>query len=252
VSRGKTAPGRSGKEGQCLQVNANTNKRRIQKMRVQSIGVIAVALLGFCLAAPAQAGVLDAGETAHLVFMREEEKLARDVYLTLAAVYAQPTTFSTIGEGSEQTHTDTVRDMLEKYGIPDPNPTANDLPSSIGVFTGADYGWYFTEKYNALVARGMLGLLDALYVGAFIEELDMVDIVGCPKVIVETSDVIGEGACGLTYTDEPDLITMYTHLVDGSKSHLRAYVKQIEAIIGEGNYAAQVLTQEEVDAILGR
>jgi hypothetical protein len=45
---------------------------------------------------------------------------------------------------------------------------------------------------------------------------------------------------------------LYTHLVDGSKSHLRAYVKQIEAIIGTGNYVAQILSQEEVDAILGR
>jgi hypothetical protein len=154
-------------------------KRRNKKMRVLSIGVVAAALLGFCLVPPLFAGVLDAGETAHLVFMREEEKLARDVYLTLSGVYAQPSTFSTIGEGSEQTHTDTVRDMLEKYGIPDPNPAANELPESIGVFTGADYGWYFTEKYNALVARGMISLLEALYVGAFIEELDMVDIVGC-------------------------------------------------------------------------
>ena len=222
-------------------------------MKILSIGIAAIALFVLSTtAAPAGAGTLDAGETAHLIFMREEEKLARDVYLALAALYAQPSTFEIIGEGSEQTHTDTVRDILEKYGIPTPNPTANDLPSSIGVFSGADYGWYFTEKFNALVDRGRVSLLEALYVGAFIEELDMLDIVGCPKVIVETNDVIGAGECGLTYTDAADLQTMYTHLVDGSKSHLRSYVKNIEAIIGEGNYIAQVLTQEEVDAILGR
>ena len=142
--------------------------------------------------------------------------------------------------------------MLEKYGIPDPNPDANILPDSIGVFTGADYGWYFTEKYGALVERGTLGVLDALHVGAFIEELDMLDIVDCPKVIVETDNGIGEGQCGLEYTDESELQTMYTHLLDGSKDHLRAYVKNIETIIGEGNYVAQVLTQEQVDDILGR
>jgi len=213
---------------------------------------IAFAVLSFCSAAPAVAGTLDAGETQHLIFMREEEKLARDVYLTMAALYPQSSTFSTIGTQSEQTHTDTVRDMLAKYGIPDPNPGANDLPDSIGVFTGADYGWYFTEKYLALVASGRVSLLDALYVGAFIEELDMLDIVNCPKVIVETSDLIGPGQCGLSYTDEKAIKTMYTHLLDGSKSHLRSYVKSIEAIIGQGNYVAQVLTQEEVDAILGR
>jgi hypothetical protein len=216
------------------------------------IGVIMFIFCSLFVPPLAMAGVLDSGETAHLVFMREEEKLARDVYLTLAARYKTPSTFARIAEGSEQTHTDTVRDMLEKYGILDPNPDANNLPSSIGVFTGADYGWYFTEKYNALVGRGMVSLLEALYVGAFIEELDMLDITGCPAVIVETSAVIGEGQCGLTYTDEAALKTMYAHLIDGSKSHLRAYVKNIEDIIGTGNYVAQVLTQDEVDAILGR
>ncbi|MBU0657178.1 MAG: DUF2202 domain-containing protein [Gammaproteobacteria bacterium] len=195
---------------------------------------------------------LDFGEETHLVFMREEEKLARDVYLTLSDIYPNVSVFSTIGENSEQTHTDTVRDMLVKHGITDPNPDANNLPDSIGVFTGADYGWYFTEKFAYLTTWGSESVLDALYVGAFIEELDMLDIVGCPKVIVETDNGIGAGECGLTYTDEPDLQTMYTHLVDGSKDHLRAYVKNIENFIGVGNYVAQVLTQEEVDEILGR
>ena len=222
-------------------------------MRRQNV-LTTMALACFSLWLPllAQAGPLDAGETAHLVFMREEEKLARDVYLTLATSYPAMSTFSTIGERSEQTHTDTVRDMLAKYRIPDPNPDANDLPASIGVFTGDAYGWYFTEKYLALVARGETSLLEALHVGAFIEELDMLDIVGCPAVIVETSDIIGEGECGWTYTDEKALKNMYAHLVDGSKDHLRAFVRNIEAIIGAGNYVAQVLTQEEVDEILGR
>ncbi len=221
-------------------------------MKTKWTSVIYFLLLTFCLPLPAPAGTLDAGETAHLIFMREEEKLARDVYLTLSALYPNSAPFSNIGFESEQTHTDTVRDMLAKYGIPDPNPGANDLPESIGIFTGEDYGWYFTEKYQELVARGKISLLEALYVGAFIEELDMVDIVGCPKVIVATSSLIDEGQCGLTYTDERALQTMYTHLVEGSKDHLRAFVKNIENIIGAGNYVAQVLTQEEVDAILGR
>lgn len=215
---------------------------------------VAVALSVLTVITPilASAAVLDLGEETHLVFMREEEKLARDVYLTMSAMYPAESIFATIGETSEQTHTDTVRDMLAKYGIPDPNPDANNLPSSIGVFTGADYGWYFTEKFNYLVAWGAKSALDALYVGAFIEELDMIDIINCPKVIVLTDNGIDEGECGLLYTDEVPLQTMYTHLVDGSKDHLRAYVQNIETIIGVGNYVAQVLTQEEVDLILGR
>lgn len=198
------------------------------------------------------AEVLDDGEESHLIFMREEEKLARDVYLTLSGLYPTEPAFSTIAEDSEQAHTDTVRDMLANYNIADPNPDANNLPDSIGIFTGTDYGWYFVEKYNQLINRGSQSVLEALYVGAFIEELDMIDIVYCPKVIIETDNGIGEGECGLVYTDEVSLQIMFNHLVDGSKNHLRAYVKNIETIIGEGNYQAQILTQEEVDAILGR
>ncbi|MGV1100060.1 DUF2202 domain-containing protein [Thiovibrio sp. JS02] len=216
------------------------------------VATIALGVASVATSMPAAAAVLDAGEETHLIFMREEEKLARDVYLTLSVMYPAEPAFATIGENSEQTHTDTVRDMLAIYEIADPNPDANNLPDSIGVFTGADYGWYFTEKFTELVNRGSQSVLEALYVGAFIEELDMIDIVNCPKVIVQTDNGIDEGECGLTYTDEAPLVTMYTHLVEGSKDHLRAYVRNIEAIIGEGNYVAQVLSQEEVDAILGR
>ena len=41
-------------------------------------------------------------------------------------------------------------------------------------------------------------------------------------------------------------------VLEGSMNHLRAFVLNIEKQIGEGNYKAQVLSQEEVDAILGR
>lgn len=193
---------------------------------------------------------LDTAEAAHLVFMREEEKLARDVYMTLSSLYPDSRVFVNIGEGSEQTHTDMVRDQLEAYGIDDPNPDTNNLPSSIGVYTGEEFGTYFTEKYAYLTELGSRSELDALYVGAFIEELDMHDIIECPDYIEETENGIDD--CGMSYTDEEPLINAYSSLVDGSKNHLRAFVGSIEAIIGEGNYVAQVISQEEVDEILGR
>ncbi len=203
-------------------------------------------------AAPGQGGgkgntaELDAGETHHLVFMREEEKLARDVYLTLGERYPDVTAFASI-DGSEQRHFDTMKSRLDQYGVPDPS-----TDDSVGSFTGEEYGWYFDEKFGELVAWGEDGRLEALYVGAFIEELDMKDIVHCPAVVVESDNGIGEGECGLLHTDEPALIQSYENLLEGSKSHLRSFVQAIEAVIGEGNYAAQVLTQEEVDEILGR
>lgn len=192
---------------------------------------------------------LDATEASHLTFMREEEKLARDVYLTLAALYPEQKTFDKIATRSEQTHTDTMRDKLDQFNLPDPNPDTNNLPDSLGVFTGDEWGWYFTEKFQMLTAKGKESEIAALYVGALIEELDMHDIAVCPQVMIDSGY---ESPCGLQYTDEPALQTAYSALISGSESHLRAYVGKIEAVEGVGNYKAQYLTQEEVDAILGR
>jgi len=192
---------------------------------------------------------LDRNEASHLTFMREEEKLARDVYLTFAEFYPQQGVFAKIATTSEQTHADTMRDKLAQYNLPDPNPETNNLPDSLGVFTGDEWGGHFTEIYTALVDKGSISELDALYVGAFIEELDMHDIADCPDHMVEHGY---SDPCGLHYTDEKGLINAYRSLIDGSQQHLRAYVGQIEAIIGLGNYEAQYLSQEEVDKILGR
>lgn len=190
---------------------------------------------------------LDHNERTHLEFMCEEEKLARDVYITLGATHPDSIIFGSIDDSEEQ-HKCAVADMLAKYNVP--NPSTND---NVGVFTGESYGWYFTEKYNALVEQGSTTDLDALYVGAFIEELDMLDINQCPKVIVETDNEINSVTdCGKVYTEKADINRLYEHLLSGSENHLRAYVKNIEAQIGLGNYKAQVLSQEEVDAILGR
>ena len=202
--------------------------------------------------APAVAAGLDYNEETHLIFMREEEKLARDVYLTFASMYPNTTTFQNIAETSEQTHTDTMRDKLAQFNVEDPNPDTNNLPASLGVFTGETFGAYFTDKFNLLTNWGATSELDALYAGAFIEELDMHDIIQCPTVIVEMDNGIGENECGLVYTDNNAIQNSYNSLVDGSESHLRAYVGQIEAVIGAGNYVAQYLPQETVDAILGR
>ena len=191
--------------------------------------------------------VLDYNEQTHLEFMREEEKLARDVYMELGAMYPDHPIFGRIDD-SEQKHTDAVKAMIEKYGLADPNTNDN-----VGVYTGKDYGWYFTEKFNQLVERASISELEALYVGAFIEELDMMDINQCPKVIVETENGINDiTECGKIYTDNADVSSLYASLLDGSDSHLEGYVRNIEQYIGKGNYQAQVLPQEEVDEILGR
>jgi len=162
-------------------------------------------------------------ETNDLQFMREEEKLARDVYLTMHGLWGdQSAVFSSIA-ASEETHTSTVDYLLEKFDVED--PVVND---TVGVFVNQD----LQALYDDLVAQGSRSFIDALYVGALIEEKDMEDILAA-----------------IEDTDERAIILAYSNLLDGSKSHLRAFVSVIEQ---QGiEYQAQILDQEEVDLILG-
>lgn len=230
---------------------------KIKKITTLIFSVLSLTALAYAQGGPGGGsgggggggGTLDSVEASHLTFMREEEKLARDVYLTFAGMYPGQQVFSNIATNSEQTHTDTMRDKLTQYNLPDPNPNANNLPAELGNFYGAEWGWYFTEKFELLTNWGATSELDALYAGAFIEELDMHDIADCPQVMVDNGypDI-----CGMNYTDEQGLYFAYGNLISGSENHLRAYVGQIEAVIGAGNYQAQYLSQEVVDTILGR
>lgn len=168
---------------------------------------------------PSTAATLSAEEAAMLTYMREEEKLARDVYLTMYDLW-KAAIFSNIAS-SEQQHTDTMKKMLDKYRLPDPA-----LPG-IGLFTDL----YLQQKYNELVALGSQSYVNGLYAGATIEEIDMLDIQHAIDV-----------------TTQADLIRAYQNLLEGSKNHLRAFVKDLSA---QGiTYTPQFITQEFYDSII--
>ena len=167
--------------------------------------------------------MLDYDEQETLLFMREEEKLARDVYHTLYDVWGNPV-FAAIEE-SEKRHTEAIQDQLEKYGLED--PVVDDS-------TGAFYNTDLQEKYYLLVDKGQQSELEALMVGAYIEELDMIDLL---EAIEET--------------DEVSLDRTYGNLLRGSRNHLRAFVSRIEELTGE-IYKAQLLDQDSVDAIVSQ
>lgn len=166
------------------------------------------------------ASSLDATEVADLEFMREEEKLARDVYRTLYGLWGLPV-FDNISK-SEQVHTTRVEDMIEKYGLYD--PVADD---TTGVFVNQE----LADLYQTLITEGGISSLKALYVGAAIEEIDMMDL-----------------QHAIDATDNAEIQQLYENLMSGSKNHLRAFVGQIEnlGIV----YEAQHLPQDEVDSIL--
>lgn len=163
---------------------------------------------------------ISADEKEGLLFMREEEKLARDVYITLHEKWGL-NIFKNISQ-SEQTHTDAVRTLLIKYNITD--PVSDD---SIGKFVNTT----LTDLYGNLIIEGQKSLIDALKVGALVEDLDIKDL---QKQIAQT--------------DNEDIKLVYNNLMKGSRNHLRAFVSQIES---RGSvYQPKYLTQEEFDAII--
>lgn len=159
-------------------------------------------------------------ETTSIQFMREEEKLARDVYLALYDIWGIPV-FKNIAD-SEQSHTDAVALLIANYGVSDPV-----VDDTRGVFTDP----YFTEKYNELVALGSESYENALTVGTLIEELDIADINEQIQII-----------------DKVDIIKVYSNLLKGSRNHLRSfYSLDLEAGI---DYTPQFISQEEFDEIV--
>jgi len=164
-------------------------------------------LLAVLVSLPAWAGKgpglvfteLSDDEVVMLNYMREEEKLARDVYLLLYD-YWGAAIFTTISD-SEQQHMDTMEKMVDKYGLDDPAQDA------LGVFTDPN----LQEKYDGLVASGVISYINGLIAGATIEEIDMVDILHAIEV-----------------TEHDDLNQTYGNLLDGSKNHLRAFVGALE------------------------
>ncbi len=145
---------------------------------------------------------LSPAEADGLVFMREEEKLARDVYLTLAEQW-QVRIFSNIA-ASEQTHMDSIYTLLVRYGIPDP---------VAGMGVGEFATEHFQTLYTDLVASGSESLAGGLQAGATIEEIDIVDLV--------------EKLADATH---PDIRRVYQNLEQASENHLRAFVGQLAAL----------------------
>ncbi|AIF70096.1 hypothetical protein PAP_08575 [Palaeococcus pacificus DY20341] len=154
-----------------------------------------------------------------LLYMREEEKLARDVYLTLYEMYGLPV-FQNIAQ-SEQTHTDAILSLIEKYNLTDP------AVDEVGVFTNPE----LQELYDQLIVQGSQSLEDALKVGALIEEVDIKDL----------EEWIAK-------TDNADIIQVYESLISGSESHLRAFTRTLSTY--GVSYEPQVISEEQYQEIV--
>lgn len=160
------------------------------------------------------------GEIADMKFMREEEKLARDVYITLGASFDYRV-FDNIAD-SEQTHTDAVLALLDKYDVEDP------AVDEVGVFTNEE----LQSMYDSLLEKGQASAEAALGVGAEIEEIDAIDI-------QEKVDA----------TDEQAITLVYENLLRGSRNHLRAFVSVLEDQL-DVTYEPRHLDESEYEEII--
>jgi len=160
-----------------------------------------------------------------LTYMREEEKLARDIYRTMADEWGL-IVFTHIAR-SENKHMQAVKHLLDKYEVDDPVQNAEETATTGDDFTNDNLG----DLFDAFKERGLVSVMDALQVGGEIEETDLRDLL-----------------YQIDQSENNDIIRTYEHLLCGAFIHLRAYVKQIE-IRGE-NYEPLYLTLEELSTIV--
>lgn len=163
---------------------------------------------------------LSTAEQDGLIFMREEEKLARDVYQAMYEKWGV-VIFSKITQ-SETKHTEAIKALIDKYQLADPVGS-----NTVGVFTNPT----LQALYGELVAKGNISLIDAFTIGAMIEELDIADL-----------------KSRIASADNDDIKAVYNNLMRGSGNHLRAFVSQLIAY--GATYTPKYIAQAEYDDII--
>jgi hypothetical protein len=166
--------------------------RAVVEGRVVSIVVYAL-LMSFGMGSLALAASLSDEEREMLSFLAEEERLARDVYRAFHDKWGL-TLFDEMAK-SEQTHLDAVKEVLKRYGIPDPTESRK-----VGEFTDL----MLRESYDELLPAGLRSLKDALDVAREIEQSDLDDL-----------------AEALAGTRRDDLKALYSMLRKATEKHLQ-------------------------------
>ena len=140
---------------------------------------------------------LTEAEELNILHMREEEKLARDVYLVMYELWGA-NIFANISE-SEQQHMDAVENLITRYGLTDPV-----VDGMVGQFTNPD----FKALYDEFIEAGSVSLDEALKVGVWIEELDIADL---EKALQETT--------------KRNIQRVFESLLNASNNHLDAFTR---------------------------
>jgi len=162
-----------------------------------TIALIWIAATGFTTKSFAT-GLTD-DEKEGIQLMREEEKLAHDVYIFLYDKWNMRI-FSNISN-AESRHFEAIGYLIDNYGLED------QAKKGAGNFNNKE----LQELYNSLTEKGSKSLTAALEVGALIEEVDIADL---QKLLAANPDSVITG--------------VYQNLLRGSENHLRAFTGQLE------------------------
>jgi hypothetical protein len=158
-------------------------------------------------------------EIEMLIHMKEEEKLARDVYAALYSKWGIPI-FTNISR-SENKHMDAIIFLLNNHGEVYTGVT------EAGKFINPE----FQKLYDRLIASGSESIAGAFKTGSLIEDLDIKDL--------------------MNYLDEVtniNIISVFENLCKGSRNHLRAFNRQLVRL--GITYNPEFIRQELFDKII--
>ncbi len=144
-------------------------------------------------------------ERAELLRMADEERMARDLYTSIAAQYPDATTFSRIAR-SEQRHEEQVLALLDRYGLTHPSSVA-------GTYDTAEV----QKLHDGWLARARTSREAAYQVGVDLEQADIVDL-----------------RSAIDESDNADLDQVYGNLLTASEHHRAAFTAGPDATIGLG------------------
>jgi hypothetical protein len=191
-------------------------------------GLVLTGLLSFSLSLYSETenseksktkGISDV-EKKHILFMREEEKLARDVYITLGKKW-DIWQMKRI-QKSEQRHMDALKTLIKKFNLED--PVTDD---AVGKFNSE----HFKELYDKLVKDGSASLVKALTVGAIIEDLDIKDLDEC-----------------ISECQNKQVISIFKNLNRGSRNHMRAFTRALKS--NNSSYAPKYISEKQYKSII--
>lgn len=185
-------------------MNNIINSRRNFLTKMLVVGTSGIALLSSSVYAnDSSTSALDEEQKDMLFYIYQEEKVARDVYITLGKIYVDENTFASI-QLSEQRHIDSAKGLCDKYGV----DTSLVDEDTVGEFVLP----VLQELYDTCISEGRKSLLDALKIGELIEYTDIEDLehasVGMPS----------------------DVVAVYENLKEGSLSHLDAFQAAISTV----------------------